>query len=141
MVTLFNVFPNLQTEGCTPSSPATPNYNCIAWAAGDSNRFWWPLPENAAYWPTGIPREETIDAFVAAYGALGYEPCDSGEQEENYEKIALYAKGVEPAHAARQLPNGNWTSKLGQGIDIEHSLNGLEGSFYGQVIQFLRRPI
>jgi len=47
-----------------------------------------------------------------------------------------------PQHIARQLPGGNWTSKLRKGEDIQHdSLNGLEGDLYGKVAIFMmRRP-
>ena len=45
--------------------------------------------------------------------------------------IAIYCnfnpqlKTLEVTHAARQLPSGKWTSKLGDADDIEH--NTLEG--------------
>lgn len=43
---------------------------------------------------------------------------------------------------ARQLPNGNWTSKLGTLEDIEHrALSAVEGNDYGNVVRILRRPL
>jgi hypothetical protein len=45
-----------------------------------------------------------------------------------------------PTHAARQLDNGRWTSKLGELEDIEHSLRDLEGAAYGTVVQVMKRP-
>ena len=43
-------------------------------------------------------------------------------------------------HAARQLPNGKWTSKLGRDIDIEHdSVDDIAGSVYGEVLRLMRR--
>ena len=60
------------------------------------------------------------------------------------EKIALYADGATqaPKHAAHQLPDGRWESKLGGGIDIQHdSLAELAGPIYGEVVCFLKRPI
>src|SRR5262249_25482751 len=63
---------------------ATREYNCIAWAAGDTEHWWWPDldPENdAIFWPPGVPTEETLDAFAAAFATLGYVPC-SGEEPE-----------------------------------------------------------
>lgn len=51
----------------------------------------------------------------------------------------------EPTHAARQLPSGAWTSKLGEWEDIEHdTLEALEGSegrgeAYGRVALILKR--
>jgi hypothetical protein len=57
-----------------------------------------------------------------------------------FEKIAIYVLDEKPQHAARQLPNGKWTSKLGQYEDIEHNaLEGLEGSIYGYVACVMKR--
>ena len=134
-------FPNLQEANYLVTSEATPQYNCIAWAAGEDGRWWWPDSMIQAYWPPDIPREETLEAFIQAYAKLGYKLCESDEFEPAFEKIALFASpdGV-PTHAARQLRNGNWTSKLGSREDIEHSLKDLEGPKYGTVVRFLRRP-
>lgn len=45
-----------------------------------------------------------------------------------------------PTHAARQLPDGTWTSKLGKDVDISHdSLDGLSGDRYGTPALILRR--
>jgi hypothetical protein len=78
---------------------------------------------------------------MLAYGTLGFEPCDSGEVEEGFEKVAIYTDaGGEPTHAARQLANGRWTSKLGYLEDIEHDLDAVAGTHYGRVRAFLRRP-
>ena len=40
---------------------------------------------------------------------------------------------------ARQLPDGQWTSKLGQIIDIEHKLSAVEGPNYGKVSAIVAR--
>jgi hypothetical protein len=44
-----------------------------------------------------------------------------------------------PKHAARQLPNGRWTSKLGVSEDIEHALHDLTGLIYGSVALVFKR--
>jgi hypothetical protein len=82
-----------------------------------------------------------LDAFIAAYTILGYEPCGDGLLEFGYEKVAIYLDGRgKPTHAARQLPSGTWTSKLGEGEDIEHTVpEAVMGDVYGTVGQFLRR--
>ncbi len=72
--------------------------------------------------------------------ALGYEECEDGSHEPGFEKIALYAKDAEPTHAARQLPDGRWTSKLGKLEDIAHSLEGLAECLYGEIVLFMKRP-
>jgi hypothetical protein len=131
-------FPQL-SRSTRPASPPTPTYNCIAWALGIDDRWWWP--QNAdAYWPPACPEEVTIIAFQAAFAVCGFEPCENGRLKNGYEKIALYAKGDLPTHAARQLRSGRWSSKCGQNVDIEHKLRELEGEKYGQVVMYFRRP-
>lgn len=132
-------FPNLSTTGYLIASPEDVTYNCIAWAAHDMQRWWWP--SQFYYWPANVPREETVSAFIQAYVSLGFELCDSDQLEPRYEKVAIYVDPAgKPTHSARQLNNGRWTSKLGNLEDIEHDLNGLTGSSYGFVVQILRRP-
>jgi hypothetical protein len=76
-----------------------------------------------------------------AYKALGYLPCDSPTLESRYDKIAIFADATgEPRHAARQLPAGGWTSKLGDHVDIEHEdLVAVGGLFYGEPTVYMRR--
>lgn len=135
-------FPRLKQSTYFITSRATPNYNCIAWAADDDTQYWWPDSMSLYYWPKGIDRTEDLDAFSSAFATLGYEPCDAANQEEGFEKIAIFADARgKPLHAARQLPNGAWTSKLGSAEDIQHALFTLEGKSYGMVQRFMRRPI
>jgi hypothetical protein len=72
---------------------------------------------------------------------LGYLVCDQDQLETGYEKIALFALADLPKHAARQLPSGRWTSKLGPMEDIEHALLDLAGIVYGSVVLVLKRPV
>ena len=134
-------FPNLGREGFVEASPETARYNCIAWAASRQDDWWWPDRNAQYYWPQAVLREETIETFIQAFQTLGYVPCDSHQLENGFEKVALYALGGAPKHAARQLPDGRWTSKLGAFIDIEHTLAGLEGPRYGIVVQLLKRSV
>src|SRR5438309_904887 len=109
-------FPGLRGTAYQVSSPSDDDYNCIAWAAGDNSQWWWPdEPDqpDSAHWPTGVPREETLDAFRQAFATLGYMACNDEQPETGYEKIALFALAGMPKHAARQLSSGRWTSKLG----------------------------
>ncbi|CAC5345529.1 conserved hypothetical protein [Planktothrix rubescens CCAP 1459/22] len=89
-----------------------------------------------------MPQEETIAAYIQAYQTLGYEICQGEGLEVGYQKIAIYvdSSGI-PTHAARQLANSKWTSKLGWLEDIEHELDGLTGDRYGVVAQILKRAI
>jgi hypothetical protein len=139
---LFTNFPLLRT---TPFAIMvgfpTLDYNCIAWVAHDTKRWWWPdgLPPRF-YWPPNLPREVTIPAFVAALETVGYIVGGDESLEPEFEKAALFAQAGVPTHAARQLASGRWTSKLGEGRVIEHELRALEGDLYGTVTVILKRP-
>jgi len=97
------LWPHLRSEGYAVTSPQTWNYNCIALAAGMESEWWWPDPYGDAAWPRGVSREETLEAFAAAFATLGYTICQNGELEQGYEKVAIYAQNGVPTHAARQL--------------------------------------
>jgi hypothetical protein len=140
-------FPDLTEDNHEITSPATRRYNCIAWAAGVTTRKWWPDPRNIGWWPAGIRRAETIDAFVEAYGTLGFKLCFDGSLQPGIEKLALFGTSVGPndpcaaTHAALQLESGDWTSKLGDFEDISHgSVEAVAGPIYGKVVCYLSRP-
>ena len=133
-------FPGLTAQNSRPTSPIDPKYNCIAWAAEDDTRWWWPDPMNVSYWPRQAPRTPSIEAFKIAYGTMGYTVPTTDELEDGLEKVAIYASSWgAPTHAARQLPDGWWASKLGEDIDIEHELRAVEGPAYGSVAVILSR--
>jgi hypothetical protein len=134
-------FPKLAAASFRVTSDPDPGYNCIAWAAGATHQRWWPLEnDDEAYWPAGVERAATLEAFQAMFATLGYTPCENEEMEVGVEKIALFADATAvPTHAARQLANGKWTSKLGKGEDIEHELHDLEGVLYGAVVVIMKR--
>ncbi len=139
---LRRAFPNLTPENHAVASPRTDEYNCIAFAAGNQSLWWWPDPVGLSYWPPSAAREESVAAFRRAFSSLGYEPCALSEPEPGYEKVAIYAIGGTPTHAARQLPNGRWASKLGELEDIEHAtLDVLVGTVYGDVAIIVRRGV
>lgn len=125
------------------TSPRTPQYNCIAWAAGDDSQWWQPSGLGGHYWPPGVPLEMTLSAYRSAYETLGYEVTPSDDMEQGYEKVAIFVDvdGI-PTHAARQLLDGRWTSKLGENIDIAHdTVSDVGGGFYGETALFMRRRI
>lgn len=133
-------FPKLLNAGYSITSPESVEYNCIAWAVGDTEAWWWPDPQHQYFWPPEIPRIEKPEAFVRAYEMLGYSVCNNAAYEEGYEKIAIYIDtNGKPTHTARQLDSGLWTSKLGSAEDIEHALDGLVGSTYGTIAIILKR--
>jgi hypothetical protein len=131
-------FPRAGTEHCVGKSCKTPRYNCIAFALVYSNRWWEPAP--GYYWPSQVRRANSIEAYVGLFFHHGYVLCSSSEPEPGFVKAALYALNDKPTHAARQLSNGLWISKLGRDIDVEHTLRALEGPTYGSVVRILRKP-
>ena len=82
-----------------------------------------------------------MNGWIEAFAQLGYRQCADGTLETGYEKVVIYGTERDPSHMARQLPSGLWTSKLGASEDIEHQVEGLEGSSYGNVLVYLRRKI
>lgn len=134
-----SLFPDLVRTGYRITSPPDPAYNCIAWAVGVADAWWWPDPDGFDYWPTGVARERTLAAFTEALGTVGFVPCADASLELGWDKVAIFATQDGPTHAARQLPNGRWTSKLGPDDDIEHDLAGLCSDIYGAVVQVVRR--
>jgi hypothetical protein len=136
---ISQLFPMIANDFDVTSSQ-TEDYNCIAWAANDTENWWWPTNPDR-YWPQHVSRRESIDSFVEAFRTLGYEPCDSGLFETGFEKVAIYCISGVPKHMARQLSSGRWTSKLGPQWDIcHHTLNGLTGAIYGIPAQIMKRP-
>jgi len=123
------------------TSPRDQRYNCVAWAAGDTRRWWWPGEVPFSFWPADMEREESVANFITAFATLGYEVGATGAHDPDYEKVAIFAssEGV-PTHMARQLPDGSWTSKLGALEDIAHvDVAGVPETDYGRVVVFLQR--
>ena len=66
------------------------------------------------YWPRRVPKSYSLVALQPAVATVGYAPCATEDLEKDIEKIALFANDAgECKHVARQLPDGSWTSKLG----------------------------
>ena len=129
--------PALAAAGYEITSAPSAVYNCVAWAAEDDTDWWSHLP--GYYWPAR--RSPEAEALVEVFAGLGYAVCDSAAREPGYDKVAVYARNGRWSHAARQLENGQWTSKLGPDEDISHqSPEDLAGESYGEVHCIMRRP-
>ena len=141
-------FPGLRyDEHFDVTSPIDYSYNCIAWAYQIKGRWMWPPADAPAYldavtfWPNENASAD-VGQFVNAFRQKGYEKCEDASFEEGFRKIALYVKPgtTECTHAARQLSNGYWTSKLGPLYDIQHSTpKEIEGHWYGTVYCYMKR--
>ena len=134
------------------TSPATYEYNCVAWTVDRNDLNIWPMEYGVNYtehrtinvWFNELPLDETLVTFVHYFNKYGYRICDNDwSLKEGYEKIALYSNdGINMSHVTRQCPNGMWKSKLGNLNDIIHSSpHSLEDSNYGIVCYTMERQI
>lgn len=136
--------PNLRKKNHDVTSDIDPRYNCIAYAAGITNRKYWPVWAPDCYWPPNVPMVVHVDAFVRLYETFGY-ALIGGPPQSNYrsdvERIAIFATADgKPTHAARELGPNKWASKLGNSFDIEHQQSAVTGGLYGEVILYMGRP-
>jgi hypothetical protein len=136
--------PKLASTPHRITSQYDPKYNCIAWAAGDTQGWWEPDEGEDCYWPPDAPRESSLDGYIRAFESIGFTRCDSSDWEPGFEKVAMVANETGPTHASKQLANGNWSGKLGVFEDIEHVLEALIGDDfeeYGRIAQILKKKI
>jgi hypothetical protein len=136
----FTPFPNSKIDPFLITSPQTSSYNCIAWAFGDNSKWYWPDSSNIYFWPSDIPRQETINSFIKLFESIGYIQTDNDNLDIEFEIIAIYGDSFSnPTHAARQLQNGFWTSKLGQHFDVTHTIFSMSDGSYGNVLVYMKR--
>lgn len=134
-------FPNLTEREYHITSPKDTVYNCVAWAVGDTGRFWYDVKVKGYYWPPGAGSADTVEGWKSVFKIHGYGDATSSDLEEGFEKVAIYVDADgNPSHVARQTETGFWTSKLGKGYDIQHAtLDALENDEYGKVAVLMRR--
>jgi hypothetical protein len=116
-------------------------YNCIAYAAGVTDKKWWPQFHPDYYWPPNAPRVNSLISFIAVFRELGYEVCEDGAYEVGFEKVAFYTRNGVPTHAARQIGPDRWESKLGNWYDIEHTTDAVSSGDYGRMDTFMKRAL
>jgi hypothetical protein len=125
-------FPNLGRyevlASATPKGKKKILYNCIAHTLRTYDKWVWP--------------GASISDFDKLYGAHGYKRISKLDYrfDARVDRIVLYAKKnkdgrIECTHGCRQLADGTWTSKLGQGPLIRHTTPGaVSGPSYGKPI-------
>lgn len=131
------------------TSAPTARYNCLAWAIGENHRR---IDFTQGHWPNHLRRGADLCDLIALYQSMGFvvcmdETCRTFDPE--YDKIVVYAaRFKEPGepeihewmHAAKLLPNGHWSSKLGYEHDISHpDPESLAGREYGEPLIYMRR--
>jgi hypothetical protein len=134
------IFPLLVGTSYSEESAPTDVYNCIAFAFGDLNQWWWPRRMYGCYWPPGFALNDQTSTLVAIFQVHGYVECGGPELERGYEKVVIYSRDNRFKHAARQVRSGRWASKLGEEQDIEHEkVEHIVNADYGVMEKYLRR--
>ncbi len=132
--------PGLALGGYEIRSAADPKYNCVSFAVGDLERFWYDAGVSGYYWPPGVPSADTLEGWTKLFEVHGYTESHDDSLEPDFEKVAIYASEDGPEHVARQKASGMWTSKMGKGHDIDHpNLECLEGATMGKVVKIMKR--
>lgn len=141
------LFPRLKVGGYQITSPQADRPNCIGWALYSTNLYFDPLGAGGQvggyYWPDGVRADYSVEAWRDVFALHRYEVCEDAEIEPGMEKIVIYAgSDGEASHVARQLPSGEWTSKIGQLEDIRHAtLDALmREPEYVVIAVIMRRP-
>lgn len=82
---LLDLFPNLTAFNHEITSEKTIKYNCIAWVARSTDRWWQP----GIHWPIMSSREDIgIGDLVVAFRSLGYEALECSD----YGKVVQFMK-------------------------------------------------
>ena len=97
-------FPRLTLNNHRVTSPASIDYNCIAWSVGDVEHWWQP-----GVWPCEVqPNDWGLVALQRLFQTRGYEDCGMDtDLERGFEKVALLIRRT----TLREAPTRTW-SKL-----------------------------
>ena len=131
-------FPNLKyKENFEYTSDDTDDYNCVAWATEENDKWiqYPPYNSNGDY-------EDSVNSYLEHFRILGFEITNSAELENGFDKIVIYIDVVnnEFKHVARLKPDGLWASKIGNWEDIEHTTpHALGDGTYGIPKYYLKR--
>ena len=83
-----------------------------------------------------------MESLEELFAQPEYEQCNDRSPEDGYQKVALYEIQGRFQHAALQMPNGRWSSKMGQGPLIEHlNPESLSGGMYGDATAYMRKAL
>ena len=135
--------PLLAAEGYQITSEPNAEYNCIAYVVGETGRWWSHMADADYYWPEHASPTPQLQSLIEVFAGLGYELCEDAGNEAGFSKVALYADSEgDWTHAAVQLNDGRWSSKLGSYEDISHRTpQSLDSDLYGVVNCYMRRSL
>jgi hypothetical protein len=129
-------FPNLVPgQNFEFTSLKTDDYNCVAWSTEIEDEWIdFPYDEQGNY-------DDNIDKYITYFKNLGFVEIKDSNPEDGVSKIAIYGDNENNfKHVARLLPNGKWTSKIGDWEDIQHdTLEALSGNSYGHPILLMQK--
>jgi hypothetical protein len=131
------LFPLLTDYELIPNSESM-EYNCISHTLNINNDISWPF-DNNNYWP--VSRDLTKESFDKFYEFHGFEKMNllDFSYDPKYIKVALYTNKGIPTHAAIQVDEFFWESKIGELGIIKHDLFEIEDNVYGEVTQIYRK--
>lgn len=131
----FNFIENYQILEGTSS----PHYNCISHTLNIKNKWSWPKSvDSDNYWPISNI-SETIDAFDEFYEYHGFTKTNMNKIYLGKNKIVLYSIGEIPKHAALQIKDDLYESKMGRGEIIRHDPFDIENSIYGNIVRLYEK--
>lgn len=82
---LTRIFPNLWGGGYAVIGPPSDQYNCIAYAAGDTSQHWEDDNLNS-YWHPDAKRGPTTADLAVLFRKLGFKKCGGPRLEQNIKK-------------------------------------------------------
>lgn len=124
-------FPGAKDKRLPIKDDPNDEYNCIGYAVN----------ERANLDPRG-----TADAQRRFLIDRGFDPSNDAKHVKGKYKVAVYGKrrpdgSYEPTHAAKEVGEGVWRSKLGKGPLVEHNdLDDISGEQYGYPMWYFEKP-
>lgn len=121
------------------------DYNCFSWAINKPD-YWRSLGGYGFPELKGVDDsifDDSVQSYVTIFGQYGFSVCQETKPEKGFVKIVLYGNDAGKwTHVARQLDNGEWTSKMGDYEDIKHiDVDCVGGGSYGKPLIYMKKPL
>jgi hypothetical protein len=110
------LFPLLTDYELIPNSEDN-KYNCISHTIGIKDKYYWPYEDEQEYYfeySWSVKNEISNESFDEFYKYHGFEKMDllNFFYDPKYIKVALYTNNGIPTHAAIQVDDVYWESKV-----------------------------